>query len=81
MFGLNFGELFIVGFVFFTVVGAPYAGPVGERLFGWLMPKGATAERAQTAERDQTAEGDQEVSSSETTNDSEKSKGSEESGG
>jgi hypothetical protein len=49
VFGLNFGELFIVGFVFITVVGAPYAGPVGERLVGWLMPKGATVDRDEEA--------------------------------
>jgi hypothetical protein len=32
VFGLEFGELFIVAFVVITVVGAPYAGPLAERV-------------------------------------------------
>lgn len=32
VFGLQFGELFIVGFVLVTVVGAPYAGALAERI-------------------------------------------------
>jgi hypothetical protein len=32
VFGLDFGELFIVAFVVITVLGAPYAAPAAERL-------------------------------------------------
>jgi Sec-independent protein translocase protein TatA len=32
VFGLDFGELFIVAFVVITVLGAPYAGPLAERV-------------------------------------------------
>jgi hypothetical protein len=39
VFGLQFGELFIIGFVLVTVVGAPYAGGVGERI-ALLLNKG-----------------------------------------
>jgi hypothetical protein len=38
VFGFQFGELFIVGFVLVTVVGAPYAGRLGERIALLLHP-------------------------------------------
>jgi hypothetical protein len=44
VFGLHFGELFIIGFVLITVVGAPYAGRLGERIAVLLHLGGAEVE-------------------------------------
>jgi hypothetical protein len=38
VFGLTFGEWFVVCFVLVTVVGAPYAGPLAERIARLLLP-------------------------------------------
>lgn len=45
MLGLNFGEIFIVCFVLFTVVAAPYAGGAAERLAQALFPKKGVEDR------------------------------------
>lgn len=49
--GLDFGELFIVAFVVITVLGAPYAGPVAERLASLLHLVPADVDVAAESER------------------------------
>lgn len=38
VFGMKFGEVFLVAFIFLAVVLAPYSGSVATKVFRWLKP-------------------------------------------
>lgn len=38
VFGLSFGEVFLVAFIFLAVVLAPYSGSVATKVYHWLKP-------------------------------------------